>query len=260
VRSVWLLGLGLVVLAAAAAAIWVPMVEVVSRFIPEHRRAMVFGIFSSAGGYGALINGLVVPPGLLTIGWRQVWLDLGLITLLLAAIGYLAMRRLGMARSVGTTAVRAPSIFKRAALVALLGSTSFAVSLAMTRRLRGTPPITLVVWQYIGSGLIGAGLSPLEWATPGLTDWGLLLLLGMVSAACFVMISRALALAQASLLAPFQYSAILWAGIFGWMFWADIPTPRIILGNAILIASGLFVFYRERRLAVSVSDKVEQIP
>jgi len=122
VRSVWLLGLGLVVLAAAAAAIWVPMVEVVSRFIPERRRAMVFGIFSSAGGYGALINGLVVPPLLLTIGWRQVWLDLGLVTLLLAAIGYLAMRRLGMARRAGTTAVRAPSIFKRAALVALLGS------------------------------------------------------------------------------------------------------------------------------------------
>ena len=74
------------------------------------------------------------------------------------------------------------------------------------------------------------------------------------------LITRALALAQASLLAPFQYSAILWAAMFGWLVWADVPTPRIILGNAILVASGLFVFYRERRLAVSVSDRVEPIP
>jgi S-adenosylmethionine uptake transporter len=164
---------------------------------------------------------------------------------------------------VGVVIALAPSgstAFHPAALVALLGSTSFAISLAMTRKLRDNHPFALVVWQYIGSGLIGAGISPLEWATPDLRDWGLLLLLGMVSAGCFVLISRALALAQASLLAPFQYSAILWAAIFGWMFWADIPTPRIILGNAILIASGLFVFYRERRLAVSVSDRVEQIP
>jgi S-adenosylmethionine uptake transporter len=87
-----------------------------------------------------------------------------------------------------------------------------------------------------------------------------MLILGIVAAGCFLLIARALALAPASLLAPFQYSAIFWAGLFGWIWWQHEPTPRIILGNAILIASGLFVFYRERRLAVSVSDKVEQIP
>jgi S-adenosylmethionine uptake transporter len=77
---------------------------------------------------------------------------------------------------------------------------------------------------------------------------------------CFLLITRALALAPASLLAPFQYSAILWAAIFGWVIWHDAPTPRILVGNAMLIASGLFVFYRERRLAVSVSDRIEPIP
>jgi len=100
----------------------------------------------------------------------------------------------------------------------------------------------------------------MAWVTPGIGDLSLLLLLGVGAAVCFLMITKALALAPASLLAPFQYSAILWAAMFGWLIWQDVMTPRIILGNAILIASGLFVFYRERRLAVSVSDKVEQIP
>jgi len=142
----------------------------------------------------------------------------------------------------------------------LLGSAAFALSLAMTRKLRDNHPLALVTWQYVGSGLIGAVLSPMGWATPGPLDFGLLLFLGIASAGCFMLITYALAMAQASLLAPFQYSAILWAAIFGWAIWADVPTPRIILGNAILIASGLFVFYRERRLAISVSDPVEPIP
>jgi S-adenosylmethionine uptake transporter len=145
-------------------------------------------------------------------------------------------------------------------VIALVGAFAFAVSLAMTRKLRDTHPFSLVVSQFVVGGVIGAILCPLGWVAPPVTDFGLMLILGIVAAGCFLLIARALALAPASLLAPFQYSAIFWAGLFGWIWWQDEPTPRIILGNAILIASGLFVFYRERRLAVHVSDKVEQIP
>ena len=145
-------------------------------------------------------------------------------------------------------------------IIALVGAASFAVSLTMTRQLRETHPFSLVVSQFIIGAIVGAVLCPLGWVPPTATDFGLMLVLGIVAAACFILIARALALAPASLLAPFQYSAIFWAGLFGWIWWQHEPTPRIVLGNAILIASGLFVFYRERRLAVSVSDKIEQIP
>ncbi|WP_395022789.1 DMT family transporter [Dongia sp.] len=145
-------------------------------------------------------------------------------------------------------------------VIALIGAASFGVSLAMTRQLRDNHPFSLVVSQFMVGGIVGAILCPLGWVAPTVTDFGLMLILGIVAAGCFLLIARALALAPASLLAPFQYSAIFWAGLFGWIWWQHEPTPRIILGNAILIASGLFVFYRERRLAVHVSDKVEQIP
>jgi S-adenosylmethionine uptake transporter len=163
---------------------------------------------------------------------------------------------------VGVLVALAPTSasFSSGSLIALCGSTMFAVSLVVTRKQRDTHPLILVASQFASSGLVAAALAPLAWVTPGVVDLGLLLLLGVGAAACFLMITRALGLAPASLLAPFQYSAILWAGIFGWIIWQDAPTPRIILGNAILIGSGLFVFYRERRLAISVSDKVEQIP
>ena len=147
------------------------------------------------------------------------------------------------------------------ALIALLGAAAFAISLAMTRRLRDNHPMPLVLSQFVVGGVVGAALCPFAWTPPSVIDFGWMLILGVGAAGCFLLITRALALAPASLLAPFQYSAIFWAGLFGWIWWAHTPTPRIILGNAILIASGLFVFYRERRLAVTVSrDKVEQIP
>jgi S-adenosylmethionine uptake transporter len=145
-------------------------------------------------------------------------------------------------------------------LVALAGSVQFALSLAMTRKLRDTHPMPLVIWQFIGSGLIGAALCPFAWTTPGPVDGVLMLTVGVVAAFCFLCITRALALAPASLLAPFQYSSILWAALFGWMVWHDVPTPHIVIGNAILIASGLFVFYRERVRAVAREGTVQPIP
>jgi S-adenosylmethionine uptake transporter len=163
---------------------------------------------------------------------------------------------------IGVVIALAPTsaTFSSGSLIALAGSFMFAISLVITRKQRDTHPLTLVASQFFSSGLIAALVAPLAWVTPGLGDLSLLLLLGVGAAACFLMITRALAMAPASLLAPFQYSAILWAAMFGWIIWHDVMTPRIILGNAILIGSGLFVFYRERRLSVSVSDEVEQIP
>jgi S-adenosylmethionine uptake transporter len=57
---------------------------------------------------------------------------------------------------------------------------------------------------------------------------------------CFICISRALAMTRIAVLAPLQYSMILWATIMGWIVWRDVPTAPIWIGNAIIIGSGLF--------------------
>jgi S-adenosylmethionine uptake transporter len=150
--------------------------------------------------------------------------------------------------------------FSPAALVALFGATMFGLAIVITRKLRGASWLPLVTWQFIGSGFIGAALSPIGWVTPDLVSMCLMFLVGIVSAACFVLITKALALAPASLLAPFQYSAILWAAVMGWLVWGDVPTTHIIIGNGVIIASGLVIFWRERKIHVSVSDQVEPIP
>jgi S-adenosylmethionine uptake transporter len=135
--------------------------------------------------------------------------------------------------------------------VALIGAVMFALGQTVTRRLRGTHWLQLVVWQFAGAGLIGAATLPWVWIAPGSLDLALLFLLGIVAMGCFICLTRALAMAPASTLAPFQYSSMLWATILGWLIWRDAPTPPILLGNAIIIGGGLFVLYQERRPVVA---------
>ena len=87
-----------------------------------------------------------------------------------------------------------------------------------------------------------------------------MLAVGVVAMLCFACITKALSIAPASLLAPFQYSSIVWAVILGWLVWGDVPTPAIILGNVIIAASGLMVFYREAMRGSGAAQRLEPIP
>jgi S-adenosylmethionine uptake transporter len=142
-----------------------------------------------------------------------------------------------------------PQMFSWAAPIALFGATSFALSQTITRKLRGIHWLPLVLWQFVGGGLIGAATVPWVWTTPSLFDLGLMFLLGIVAMVCFIFIVRALSLARAAVLAPLQYSAILWAAIMGWLVWRDVPTLPIMVGNAIIIGSGLYVAARGRMVS-----------
>ena len=145
-----------------------------------------------------------------------------------------------------------PQMFSWAAPIALFGATTFALSQTITRELRGIHWLPLVLWQFIGTGLFGAATIPWVWTTPNLFDLGLMFLVGAVAMLCFIFIVRALSLARASVVAPLQYSAILWAAILGWLIWRDVPTPPIVIGNAIIIGSGLYVAARGKMIGKAV--------
>ncbi len=129
---------------------------------------------------------------------------------------------------------------------ALIGSIAFAIAIILNRRLRGTSDTTLVTWQTIGTLLVGGALAIGAWRTPSALDFGAMLLLGVVSCAAHLMITRALKLAPASTLAPLHYTLLLWAVIFGLVFFGDVPGPRILIGSVIVVLAGLFIFHRQK--------------
>ena len=131
-------------------------------------------------------------------------------------------------------------------LFALLGSLSFAISMILGRRLRGTSDTTLVTLQTLGSLVLGLVLALADWRAPGVLDWAALLLLGVVSCVAHLLITRALKLAPASTLAPLQYTLLLWGVVFGVVFFGDVPDSQLLVGSAIIVLAGLFIFHRQK--------------
>lgn len=133
-----------------------------------------------------------------------------------------------------------PSIF------GLLGSLSFSLSLVLGRVLRSTPDVTLVTWQTIGCLVVGLILSVGNWSAFDGRELFALLLLGVVSCSAHLLITRSLKLAPASVLAPLQYSLLLWAIVFGWIFFGDFPDKQTLVGAAVIVFAGLFIFHRAK--------------
>lgn len=144
--------------------------------------------------------------------------------------------------------------FSWTSLIALVGSVSFSVSLILSRRLRGTADPVLACWQ-ISAAVMGAGgllignmlfgdTVPGSWVTPGWRDLGAMLLLGCVACAANLMMTRALKTLPASTLAPLQYTLLLWAVIFGYMFFGDVPDLQLVIGCAVIVAAGALLLRR----------------
>jgi len=137
-----------------------------------------------------------------------------------------------------------------AAVVSILGSLAFAGMMLLSRTLRGTPDTTLVFWQTAGAGLAGLLLAPFTWyATPNAFDLGLLALLGVLSMLGHVCVNRAFKLADAGTVMPYQYTLLFFAAVLGYLAFGDVPRPALILGAAIIVGAGVYIFLRERAVA-----------
>ncbi len=165
------------------------------------------------------------------VGWRR-WTAI--------AIGF-----------VGVIITLEPSaaMFTAPAVISIIGSAAFAFMMISGRFLRGTPDTTLVFFQVMGAGLAGLAFAPFDWSPiQSGFDLGLLGLLGIVAMAAHMLVNRALKISDAATVAPLQYTLLIWAVIFGWMFFGDVPRASMLIGAALIVASGLFIFIREQML------------
>lgn len=132
-------------------------------------------------------------------------------------------------------------------LVSLFGSTMFAIMVVSARMLRATPDGALVFWQTAGALAAGLATAWHGWIPPSTLDTALLALLGVVAMVAHLLIARSLKLADAATVAPLEYTLLLWAIIFGWLFFDDLPEPVTLAGAALITASGLVIWVRESR-------------
>lgn len=135
------------------------------------------------------------------------------------------------------------------ALVALAGSLSYSMLMITTRRLRDTHDATLVLGQILGALVFGLVTAPFAWVTPSPLELAALFLLGIVSMAGHACTNRSLKIAPASIVAPYQYTLIVWAIVLGYLAFGDIVGFWTLVGAGVICASGLVLIVLEHRAA-----------
>jgi drug/metabolite transporter (DMT)-like permease len=146
--------------------------------------------------------------------------------------------------------------FQMAALLPLLAAASWAGTAIVTRLMSGTdqPTTTLTYSALVGLGVLTV-MMPFVWVTPTRTEVGLALVMGLLSTAGHGLVVLGYRHASASVVAPFSYVQLIWAGALGFLVFGSLPDQFTFLGASIIVASGLYTAYRERvRGSVRVSS------
>lgn len=139
------------------------------------------------------------------------------------------------------------------ALIAVAGSFCYALLMISTRILAKSGEATLIAWQTTAALIAGVFLAPIGWVNPSSFDLGFLFLLGIVSMVAHACVNRSLLIAPASVVVPYQYTLIVWAILFGVVLFGETPRVSLLLGAAIITASGVFIFLREQRLSLATT-------
>lgn len=133
----------------------------------------------------------------------------------------------------------------------LVAAAGFALYQILTRKVAGTPGETSVAMLFylaaVGAAVMTA-LVPFFWRAVAPFDWLPMAAMGALGGLGHLILIRALTIAPASLLSPFIYSQIVWALGIGYLWFGDVPNAWMLSGCSVIVASGLYVFYREALL------------
>jgi drug/metabolite transporter (DMT)-like permease len=150
----------------------------------------------------------------------------------------------------GVLVVAQPSSgsFRPEALWPLAAAFFHAVGMLLGRRMtRHMTTSAIMFWPSVGTVLVTMLLMPAQWRTPSLPDATLFCFMGLIGTLGMALITQGYRYAPAAVVAPFDYSTLLWASLFGWILWRDAPGPNVLVGAVILIGSGLYILYRETK-------------
>ena len=106
--------------------------------------------------------------------------------------------------------------------------------------LRGEPAARVVFYMTMLGTLLSAAPLPFAWQTPTLQQWLLLGLLGVAGTGAQLALTRAYACAPAAHIGPFTYTAVLFAGLYGWLFWAEVPDGLSLAGAIVVCVAGVW--------------------
>jgi drug/metabolite transporter (DMT)-like permease len=153
------------------------------------------------------------------------------------------------------------SAFHPAAFFPIISALAWAATLIMTRMMSGREHAitTMTYSSIVGVGILSA-LVPFVWVAPSWHDILFGIFIGIASTAGQWIVVLAFRYADASVLAPFSYTQLLWVSILGFLIFGEIPDIWTVIGAAFIVASGLYTAHRERVRRLQISVQAEPSP
>lgn len=144
------------------------------------------------------------------------------------------------------------------AMFALFGACCSAGATIQVRRLTGTERTGAIVF-YFSLLTTGLGLATivLGWRVPDASELGLLVMIGILGGIGQILLTQSYRYADASLIAPLEYTTMVWALLIGWFVFGQMPQSAMIAGGVLVAATGSFVLWRERRLGLRREKEIE---
>jgi drug/metabolite transporter (DMT)-like permease len=137
------------------------------------------------------------------------------------------------------------------ATLALLSAICNAGTVIQTRRLTRSETTSAIVFYFSPICAVGGALTlPFAWHSPTLWELAALISLGLLGGLAHIFLTESYRNASASVVAPFDYTSMLWALLLGYYFFGELPQPLVYAGASIVAGAGLFVIWRERQLGM----------
>ncbi|HYA06760.1 MAG TPA: DMT family transporter [Xanthobacteraceae bacterium] len=141
---------------------------------------------------------------------------------------------------------------------ALFSALSTAGTVIQTRRLVQSETTPSIVFYFsLVCAIAGALTLPFNWHSPTGAELAALIALGVLGGLAHIFLTESYRFATASVVAPFDYSSMLWALILGYWMFGELPGVLVYVGGAIVAGAGLFVIWRERRIGLKREDEAE---
>lgn len=141
-------------------------------------------------------------------------------------------------------------------VLALTAAFFMALTTVFVRQLTATEETsTIVIYFFLTASLISLASLPFGWVLPSTEDLLVLVLIGVLGGVGQIMVTNAFQHAEASVIAPFEYTSMIWAVSLGYLFFGEVPRTMVLVGALIVIASGVFVIFRERQLGLEREER-----